>query len=205
MARLKARRIYRGRPAAARAVGKMPPIFAVRREPFGVSIRPSAMDPMPVVTSHLFLQFAGAFVLCTAACGLILAGRLRLRRDADSTAWPAVNGVVLDSAIAADRDGGRQRFRPVVRYRYEVDGQRYEGSRIQSAAKEGFRKYTRARRLLDRSRAGSAIKVHYDPSRPGMAVLQPGQAVPALRPIYVVASTAAVYTLFTIGIAIAGN
>jgi hypothetical protein len=162
------------------------------------------MDPMPVVASHLFLQFAVAFVLCAIACGLILAGRLTLQRGADSTAWPAVKGVVVDSAIAADHDGGRQRFRPVVRYRYEVDGRRYEGSRIQSAAEDGFRKYTRARRMLDRYGTGSAIKVHYDPSRPGTAVLQPGQAIPALRPMYVVASTIAVYTLFTIGIAIAG-
>ena len=152
----------------------------------------------------MFLQFAIAFALCAIACGLILAGRLTLRHGAETKAWPAVEGVVLDSAIAADRDGGRQRFRPVVRYRYEVAGQRYEGSRIQWAAREGFRKYTRARRMLDRYRAGSAIKVHYDPSRPGMAVLQPGSAVPVLRPTYVVASTAAVYTLFTIGIAIAG-
>jgi len=162
------------------------------------------MDTIPFVTSHLFLQLALAFVLCGLACGLILAGRLTIRRGTDTKAWPAVEGVVLDCAIAADRDEGRQRFRPVVRYRYEVAGQRYEGSRIQWAAKEGFRKYTRARRMLDRYRTGSAIKVHYDPSRPGMAVLQPGATDPVLRPLYVVASTAAVYTLFTIGIAIAG-
>lgn len=153
----------------------------------------------------MFLQFVIAFVLCAIACGLILAGRLTIRRGADSKAWPSVDGVVLDSAIAADRDGGRQRFRPVVRYRYEVAGQRYEGSRIRWAAKEGFRKYTRARRMLDRYRSGSAIKVHYDPSRPGMAVLQPVEAISVLRPAYVVASTAAVFTLFTLGIAIAGN
>ena len=152
----------------------------------------------------MFLQFAIAFALCAIACGLILAGRLTLRRGAETKAWPAVEGVVLDSAIAADRDGGRQRFRPVVRYRYEVAGQRYEGSRIQWAAREGFRKYTRARRMLDRYRSGTAIKVHYDPSRPGMAVLQPGDAIAVLRPAYVVASTAAVFTLFSLGIAIAG-
>jgi hypothetical protein len=153
----------------------------------------------------MFLQFVIAFTLCAIACGLILAGRLTLRRGTETKAWPAVEGVVLDSAIAADRDEGLQRFRPVVRYRYEVAGQRYEGSRIQWAAREGFRKYTRARRMLDRYRAGTAIKVHYDPSRPGMAVLQPGDAIAVLRPAYVVASTAAVFTLFTLGIAIAGN
>ena len=152
----------------------------------------------------MVLQFVIAFVRCAMACGLILAGRLTLRRGAETKAWPAVEGVVLDSAIAADRNGGRQRFRPTVRYRYEVAGQRYEGSRIQWAAKEGFRKYTRARRMLDRYRSGTAIKVHYDPSRPGMAVLQPGDAIAVLRPAYVVASTAAVFTLFSLGIAIAG-
>mgnify|MGYP002651796972 CR=1 FL=1 len=130
---------------------------------------------------------------------------LTVQRGADTKIWPAVEGVVIESAIAADREAGCQRFRPVVRYRYEVDGQRYEGSRIKWAMDQGFRKYTRARRLLDRYRAGAAIKVHYDPSRPGTAVLMTGGSNAAvMRPIYVIASTVAVYTLFTIGIAIAG-
>jgi hypothetical protein len=165
------------------------------------------MSIMSIVPHHLFLQFALAFVLCAIACGLILAGRLTVQRSSGSGSetWPVASGVVLESAIAADREAGRQRFRPVVRYRYEVNGQRYEGSRIQWAMDEGFRKYTRARRLLDRYRAGSAISVHYDPSRPGTAVLQTGSSHAAvMRPVYVIASTAAVYTLFTIGIAIAG-
>jgi hypothetical protein len=162
------------------------------------------MSIMSIVPNHLFLQFALAFVLCAIACGMILAGRLTIQRGASTKTWPAASGVVIDSAIAADRDGGRQRFRPVVRYRYEVDGQRYEGSRIQWID-QGYRKYTRARRLLDRYRNGSIVTVHYDPSRPGSAVLQTGGSNTAvLRPVYVIASTAAVYTLFTIGIALAG-
>ena len=156
------------------------------------------------VTDHLFLQFAVGFALCALASGLILAGRLSIRRAAESEAWPAVDGIIIESTVAAKREG-RQLYRPMVRYRYEVGGECYEGSRIQWAAREGFRKYTRARRMLDRYRAGSAIKVHYDPSRPGMAVLQPGDATAVLQPIYVVASTAAVFTLFSLGIAIAGN
>jgi len=154
----------------------------------------------------LILQFAAGFVLCAIACGLILAGKISIRRASDSEKWPVVEGLVLESAVAAIRDQGRQLFRPVVRYRYEIDGQRYEGSRIRWAAYEGHRKYTRARRMLDQYRSGSAVKVHYDPQRPAVAVLQPGHAA-VIRPVHVIASTAAIYVTFmicTIGIAIAG-
>ena len=155
------------------------------------------------VFEHLFLQFAVGFALCAIACGLILAGRLAVRRVTNSEQWPAVEGVIVESAVAASRDGGRQRYLPVVRYRYEIGGERYESSRIQWAAPAGFRKYTRARKILDDYRSGSVVKVHYDPQRPGMAVLRPGHPA-ILRPTHLVACTAAVYALFTIGLAIAG-
>lgn len=151
----------------------------------------------------LILQFVGGFALCAIACGLILAGRLSIRRASDSENWPAVEGMVVESSVAASRDQGRQRFRPVVRYHYEIDGQRYEGNRIQWDASEGHRKYTRARRMLDRYRSGSRVKVHYDPQRPTSAVLQTGHAA-VIRPMHLIASITAVYALFTVGIAIAG-
>jgi hypothetical protein len=159
------------------------------------------MQTISISADVVFFQFATAFALCAIACGLILSGRLTIRRAADTEKWPVVAGVVLESGVTAVREDGRQRFRPTVRYSYEVEGRRYECSRIQWAA-EGFRKYTRARKLLDRYRSGSAVKVHYDPSRPGSAVLQTGHAA-VLRPMHIVASTAAIYTVFTIGMAIA--
>jgi len=159
------------------------------------------METIPLAPDFLFAQFATAFALCAIAGGLILAGRLSIRRAADSEKWPVVPGIVLDASVAAVREEGHQRFRPTVRYSYEVDGKRYECSRIQWTA-QGFRKYHRARRLLDRYRSGSTVKVHYDPSRPGTAVLQTGHSA-VLRPMHIVASTAAIYTVFTIGMAIA--
>jgi hypothetical protein len=161
------------------------------------------MDIPGVTFEHLFLQFAVGFALCGIACGLILIGRLSIWRSAESEKWPAVEGVVLDSAVAARRDGGRQRFQPTVRYRYEIGGARYEGNRIRFATSEGFRKYTRARRMLDRYRSGTPVRVHYDPRRPGVAVLLPGSAS-VLRPVHLILSTAALYGLFTIGLAVAG-
>jgi len=161
------------------------------------------MITLAAVTAPLFLQFAVGFALCALACGLILAGRLSIRRAAESEAWPAVDGIVIESTVAAKREG-RQRYRPVVRYRYEVGGERYEGSRIQWAASAGYRKYTRARRILDSYRSGHAIKVHYDPKRPGVAVLKPGHAM-SLRPMLVLAPTAAMYTIFIAGTVLIGH
>lgn len=109
------------------------------------------MEILRISADTLFLQTATAFALCAIACGLIMAGRMTIRRVADSERWPVVPGVILESSVSAVREEGRRRFRPTVRYSYDVDGKRYECNRIQWVA-EGF----------------------YDPSRPGMAVLQPG-------------------------------
>jgi hypothetical protein len=160
------------------------------------------MSTLPIAPDHLLLQFAVGFALCALACGLILAGRLSIRRASDSETWPAVEGVVLESTVTVSRDD-RQLFRPVVRYRYEVAGKCFESSRIQWAASAGYRKYTRARRMLDRYRSGSTIKVHYDPLHPGEAVLNPGRAA-GLRSMLVIAPTAAMYVLFIVGTVFVG-
>jgi hypothetical protein len=63
---------------------------------------------------------------------------------------------------------------------------------------EEFRKYSRARAMLDQYRSGSQIAVHYDPERPGVAVLQPSPTT-GVRPIAVIAPAAAAYAVFVIG------
>ena len=163
----------------------------------------STLSALAAATDPLFLRFAVGFALCALACWLILAGRPSIWRAAESEAWPAVEGVVIESTVTAQREG-RQLYRPVVRYRYEVGGERYEGSRIQWAGSAGYRKYTRARRILDSYRSGHAIKVHYDPKSPGVAVLKPGHAM-ALRPMMVLAPTAATYTVFVVGTVLVGH
>jgi hypothetical protein len=173
----------------------MPPLFERWAEPFGALRDQKGMSTLPIAADHLFLQFAVAFALCALACGLILAGRLSIRRAADSEGWPAVQGMVIESTVAAQRDDGKQLYRPIVRYRYEVAGERYEGDRIQWAAPRAYRKYTRARRVLDRYRFGHAVAVHYDPKRPGIAVLRSEHAVIS-RSILVLAPTAALYVVF---------
>ena len=161
------------------------------------------METTVAIAQQLLLPFVGGFVLCTLASGLIMVARYTLKRASESESWPSVEGYVVQSDVAAVRDEGRQIYRPVVRYRYEVGGERYEGSRIRWGALVEFRKFTRARTMLDKYRAGKAVAVHYDPKRPGVAVLQAGYDI-GLRPIAVIAPTAAVYALFTLGYALIG-
>ena len=71
-------------------------------EPLGLPRDQRGMSAL-AVTDHLFLQFAVGFALCALASGLILAGRLSIRRTAESEAWPAVDGIVIESTVAAKR------------------------------------------------------------------------------------------------------
>jgi hypothetical protein len=156
------------------------------------------MEPMLATAPQLLTPFIAGAAICSLASGLILVARHSIRRASESEAWPKVEGVVLDSAVVAIRDGGRQLYRPVLRYRYEVGGERYEGSRIKWSAILEFRKFSRARAMLDAYRSGQKVAVHYNPKRPGIAVLQPGP-VGGVRPLAVIAPTAAAYVMFVIG------
>jgi Protein of unknown function (DUF3592) len=153
----------------------------------------------PIAPDPLFVQIALAFVLCAVGGGLILAGRLH---SVASQSWPTVKGMVVESAVVASRDG-RQYYRPIVRYRYEVNGQRYEGSRIQRVAVMEQRKYTRARKILDLYRTGEPVAVHYDPTDPRTAVLQPDRS--RALSTEVIAPIAGMYALFVIGTVFIGH
>ena len=156
------------------------------------------METALVITPQLLLPFVGGFVLCAIAGGLILAGRCSIRNASDGEAWCKVEGLVLESAVAAVRNGGRQLYRPMVRYRYEVGGERYEGNLIQSSSVVEFRKYSRARAMLDKYRSSSPVAVHYDPERPAIAVLR-SESAGGMRSMAVIAPTAALYAMFVIG------
>jgi hypothetical protein len=161
------------------------------------------MEHTVALAQQLVLPFIGGVLLCALASGLIMVARYALKRASESESWPSVEGYVVESDVAAVREGRRQVYRPVVRYRYEVGGARFEGSRIRSGELVEFRKFTRARIMLDKYRAGKAVAVHYDPNRPGVAVLQTGYDI-GLRPAAVIAPVAAVYMLFYVGYALIG-
>jgi Protein of unknown function (DUF3592) len=88
--------------------------------------------------------------------------------------WPSTEGTITSSKILMSK--GRTMFTtyaPVLKYSYEVGGKSYSGHRID---------YGDASRIDSKDamavglhyHEGAAVKVHYNPKSPVVAVLEPG-------------------------------
>jgi hypothetical protein len=99
---------------------------------------------------------------------LCLIGVVYVIRAVMSARWPSVEGRILQS-------GNEPGDQMLVVYEYEVDGKRFEGSRIFSAPlapadRSEIRKYEE----------GARVRVFYSERRPGSAYLERSPLLPAL-------------------------
>jgi hypothetical protein len=123
--------------------------------------------------------------LAPAVFGLVLGAIViaALREAAAMKRWPVAKGRVVSAKVEEYREsisrgtgGARDRmtlYRPVVRYKYEVAGERFEGNRI--AQSPGFNRGVPdfAEAIVQRYAEGSEVEVRYNPKRPGECVLEP--------------------------------
>lgn len=123
----------------------------------------------------------GLFALGFFVWGFIVAGRARAARR-----WPLAPGMVMYSGLGSRRtttsSGGRSTvYQAQVIYRYQVDGQIYEGDRLNfgSAWTGGFNSGGQARKVEEYP-PGRRIEVHYNPADPTQAVLEPRAPVSRL-------------------------
>ena len=100
--------------------------------------------------------------------------------------WPTVMGTILRGEVEAFTDLDcdvetpsfrKRRYRPAIRYRYEVDGRSYIGDRITIGVTISSSLPRLAKRTLDRYPAGMKVPVHYNPEKPGESTLHPGSAL----------------------------
>lgn len=111
------------------------------------------------------------------AIGLFVAlhfGKPVLDRAKASEAWPTVPGVVTHSEVASHTSDGKRMYRPDVRYDYEVDGRRYEGSTVWFGGDYSSSSSGGARKVVARYPPGREVAVSYDPEAPYESVLEPG-------------------------------
>ena len=130
------------------------------------SVIPLRTHPSTPLQDFLFV---GTFLFPIGALGLVadLEDVLHAMRSAG---WPTVTGKVLNSEVEHNFGKGPQ-FTALVRYEYQVGGQRYEGFTIHFSQRK-FRLAETADEVIRRYPAGSAVDVFYDPSEPEMAVLE---------------------------------
>jgi hypothetical protein len=151
------------------------------------------MNHIQIGADHLLVEVSIASALSALACGLILTVWLRFRLTGFTRSWPVAIGILLDREVASERDDVGPWYRPVVRYRYEIAGQRFEGSHI-SWTEQQHRTYAKARMALDSFSPGQKVNVYYDPKMPNSAVLNPSRMI-AVPAELVIASTAVMYVL----------
>lgn len=86
--------------------------------------------------------------------------------------WPTTDGRVLEVARRqeTDSDGGTT-YRPLVRYRYTVDGHEYENDRPQLTTVSSSAT-TPTDSVLARYRVKQTVTVHYDPGDPAHSTLE---------------------------------
>ena len=119
--------------------------------------------PALMLLSAIFIGFA---VLCVL-------GFFRAKRTARrALEWPAAEAIITKSERAywTVGNGGTAQFDTDITYAYDVQGQRYESSRITLAATE--KTLATAEAKATRYPLGSKHKVRYDPEKPSHALLE---------------------------------
>lgn len=121
-----------------------------------------------------------------AVVGLLLfwagAGFAHLKGSAEQR-WPVTTATILHSALVEERSmecddlpRGCSVYRPEVRYRYEVEGRTYEGTRLSSSSSAYTGDEARARRWIAPFAVGARVPVHVDSGNPNNSVLAPGMS-----------------------------
>ncbi len=97
-----------------------------------------------------------------------------------STSWTQAEAQIDFARSEFHRVGGansaQNYHQPVVRYHFEVDGQRHEGDRVRFADLR-FRDRTgaaRSQEIIDRYAGHPKVPVFHDPEDPTRSVLEPG-------------------------------
>lgn len=92
-----------------------------------------------------------------------------------SLSWPVVSGNIISSEVRSERAGRSLTYRPVVRYRFRVDGREYSNTRVFFGNNASARE-AEAQERAARYPAGRVVEVRYQPGRPEESVLEPGPA-----------------------------
>jgi hypothetical protein len=116
-----------------------------------------------------------SLLMCVAVLfvGILLIGQMldQYGRTKTMAAWPTALGRILSSGIEPVASDGELRWRPVVRYMYEVSGQTVISTGLSLASSRDDYGEAQARELALPYPANTTVVVFYNPERISEAVL----------------------------------
>jgi hypothetical protein len=119
------------------------------------------------------------WLVCALGAFLVVAGHHMWRAGRDTRSYTRARGRILRAEVEEiphiSEEGGTK-YRPVVRYAFEVRGRTYESERmaIGAPAAPDASDAADARRLVERYPAGAGVDVWFDPGDPRRSVLERG-------------------------------
>jgi hypothetical protein len=143
--------------------------------------------------------FAFALGLAALAVSKVVTAIKNGRAARSSRRWPSVSGHIIRARVREGPDGPTS-FRPVVEYKYEVDGVKYQGDRLDFDDGEDYAS-SAAEKIVARYEKGAPVTVYYDPSDPQKSALlqkQVGGGCGALGCVLSLALASAVLIAFGI-------
>lgn len=115
-----------------------------------------------------------SFVFSILMVAVVINAIRQMSRAGASRNWFTTNGKVVYSSTHQEPDGPY--FIPVVKYRYRVEEQEYESSRIRFTwSGESTHPWT-ASEVVNKYSVSKTIRVYYNPKNPSVSVLVPGVA-----------------------------
>jgi len=124
------------------------------------------------IVTRILPPFSYLFVLlCGLGIALIHLVSTRMLEKMAERQWPTVKGLVVSSEVSQTRG-----LQPVIRYRYELNGQTYFGTTDLRLPAFGGRvnRLEASEAVVEYYHPGREVVVHYDPLNPSNSSLRVG-------------------------------
>lgn len=148
-------------------------------------ISPMSLNPSQI-KSQVILVRTGAtcmiviFTLTTLAFGAL--AYIDYSRGNDSFNWTPIEAEITESYVDKDDDIGIAKYRPIITYKYTVDGQIYTSYNMQYGESGSYEENREpADTLVSQYPEGAIITVFYKPDEPYRSVIIQGPTPTPLR------------------------
>ncbi len=152
------------------------------------------------------VEIVGGAAIAAAGLARLLVSLRKLRSAADSRRWRRYDAEIIGSRVVPYRvrmsgEGwGNRIYRPVIQYRYTVDGHEYTSDRIYHGRPLGRPWRGSLDKLVRRYPVGTRTNVYVPPEQPHLGLLEPGARFDAYAEITVFAVMLAVGIALVLGL-----